>query len=652
MDSSSPQIYRPLQTNEIRLTEILSDCFTRPAQCKLSYVSLDTLSCYSALSYTWTQPLSTSNASSDPIAEILVDGKSLQISANLEQALVGSQVLRGKTLWVDAICIDQSNVHERNGQVLLMGSIFTQAFEVVVWLGPSSANSDLGFRFLHELASHVQNPDRFMWLQSIAEDTAYFDRWKAFRDLILRPWWKRAWVVQEFVLGRTTVFCCGHSQMDGQTMELVDELLFDGWAKVFLKPAFLSLRLNSRVLDTMRNLHSLKRRRCAGRPVGLLTLLSMTKETYATDERDFLFAKWGLGGNVATDICKPNYTKATATVCEEFAKSYIEKRKNLYVICHAGMTPRLNPSLSTWVPDWGTKRPIYPLRCSWTEDPTKWPCFNAHRNTTPKVSFDEVGGLCLLQAEGVLYDEIDGVQYDPWAHRPPEHAHGIQSRGTNNAYSSKEAAFDALVRTVVADTDRWIWSYDGVSDPVQAPETFKSLFARYCQVCNHLLESMNTPQGEMPNFPRPASPSNIEKRWHGMRNLRLGEWFLRDLQEDYLQGDLIDMLSKSALPESAQFKPILAHPLWPAFEHSLGQAMYHRRVFTTVKGFLGLGSRTLTSGDRICILLGCPVPVILRPDGGQYRLIGECYVHGIMNGETMMPSVTGTEPLAELLPIL
>jgi hypothetical protein len=38
-------------------------------------------------------------------------------------------------------------------------------------------------------------------------------------------------------------------------------------------------------------------------------------------------------------------------------------------------------------------------------------------------------------------------------------------------------------------------------------------------------------------------------------------------------------------------------------------------------------------GDVIAVLLGGTVPFLLREDGHNYRLIGDCYVHGIMDGE-------------------
>ena len=46
-----------------------------------------------------------------------------------------------RVLWVDAICIDQDNIPERDAQVQLMGNIYRTAGRVIVWLGPEADNS-------------------------------------------------------------------------------------------------------------------------------------------------------------------------------------------------------------------------------------------------------------------------------------------------------------------------------------------------------------------------------------------------------------------------------------------------------------------------------------------------------------------------------
>jgi hypothetical protein len=57
------------------------------------------------------------------------------------------------------------------------------------------------------------------------------------------------------------------------------------------------------------------------------------------------------------------------------------------------------------------------------------------------------------------------------------------------------------------------------------------------------------------------------------------------------------------------------------------------------KSLFGLAPRGTKEGDLICILLGCSVPVILRPDSSRktkkYELLGEAYIYGMMNGDAL-----------------
>ena len=60
-----------------------------------------------------------------------------------------------------------------------------------------------------------------------------------------------------------------------------------------------------------------------------------------------------------------------------------------------------------------------------------------------------------------------------------------------------------------------------------------------------------------------------------------------------------------------------------------------RRLFTTIKGYLGMALETSQKGDVICVLLGCTTPIALRPVGNRFRYVGECYLHGLMEGKAM-----------------
>jgi hypothetical protein len=63
--------------------------------------------------------------------------------------------------------------------------------------------------------------------------------------------------------------------------------------------------------------------------------------------------------------------------------------------------------------------------------------------------------------------------------------------------------------------------------------------------------------------------------------------------------------------------------------------MNRRRLFTGSRNVPGLAPWDAEAGDKICVLLGCRFPVVLRREGDQYVLIGEAYVEGMMDGQAM-----------------
>ena len=61
-----------------------------------------------------------------------------------------------------------------------------------------------------------------------------------------------------------------------------------------------------------------------------------------------------------------------------------------------------------------------------------------------------------------------------------------------------------------------------------------------------------------------------------------------------------------------------------------------RRLIVTLDGMLGFLPHNAQQGDSVFILLECNVPIVLRAVGnGQYKVVGACYLYGIMEGEAM-----------------
>jgi hypothetical protein len=94
---------------------------------------------YEALSYVW-------GSVTDTTHRLICSGQHVSITRNLNEALLHLRYTdRVRVLWVDAVCVDQSNVSERNHQVCQMGEIYQQASQVVVWLGAGDPLEDYSF---------------------------------------------------------------------------------------------------------------------------------------------------------------------------------------------------------------------------------------------------------------------------------------------------------------------------------------------------------------------------------------------------------------------------------------------------------------------------------------------------------------------------
>lgn len=71
------------------------------------------------------------------------------------------------------------------------------------------------------------------------------------------------------------------------------------------------------------------------------------------------------------------------------------------------------------------------------------------------------------------------------------------------------------------------------------------------------------------------------------------------------------------------------------FGVEFSQVCDQRRIFRTANGRLGVGPKIMESGDIIAVLYGCQVPYVLREYGEYHRIVGECYVYGMMQGEAV-----------------
>ena len=142
--------YEPLcETRSFRLVIIHSGSQDAPLKCSMKTCTLDSSPGFQALLYTWGSPYPDEDGNSAgerSSGDLKLPTRSCHLDCSEGYLLVTNNLLdalyqfRDNTsdlqLWVDAICINQSDVRERTSQVALMSDIYYVAEAIIVWLGP------------------------------------------------------------------------------------------------------------------------------------------------------------------------------------------------------------------------------------------------------------------------------------------------------------------------------------------------------------------------------------------------------------------------------------------------------------------------------------------------------------------------------------
>lgn len=177
--------YRPLRPDEIRLMDI--EAGIQPV-CNLRVVNLKQQPDYHALSYYWGAPVVPSE-----LKAVKVDKSQVMLRPNIYSFLWHLTARFGSiTVWFDVLCINQKDTTERSQQVAMMGNIYSAATSVYVWLGDGDADSNYAFDYVNKNGRHGPIPSQY------------------FEQIILRPYWTRLWVIQEFALAKRISIICGN----------------------------------------------------------------------------------------------------------------------------------------------------------------------------------------------------------------------------------------------------------------------------------------------------------------------------------------------------------------------------------------------------------------------------------------------------------
>jgi hypothetical protein len=175
---------------------------------------------YETLSYTWGDQTDTRG--------IVINGEGFRVTANLEAALRSLRLkhrFEGRyRLWVDAICIDQENLHERARQVAKMREIYAISFAAVGWLGEEKDGSEQALELLDNLASFYDPAHDFKakdLVEKLKDDPSYLGTgcWLALCSLFERSYWSRPWVIREIAMSSSDMIMhCGGKSLSWERL--------------------------------------------------------------------------------------------------------------------------------------------------------------------------------------------------------------------------------------------------------------------------------------------------------------------------------------------------------------------------------------------------------------------------------------------------
>ncbi|EUC47207.1 hypothetical protein COCMIDRAFT_52629, partial [Bipolaris oryzae ATCC 44560] len=179
--------YSHLPFNSFGLLELVpGKSLSADIHCRLRSHQLNSAPPYEALSYTWGDEEST--------CRISLDGLPFDIRPNLRNALRRlRQSSSTRTIWIDAICINQNNKDEKSIQVPLMRNIYTRAERVIAWLGEEMVDSAVALNFIPDLTDIAKSDTESNWLLHI-EDDRFLRRMISLAHLFSLPWWQRIWI--------------------------------------------------------------------------------------------------------------------------------------------------------------------------------------------------------------------------------------------------------------------------------------------------------------------------------------------------------------------------------------------------------------------------------------------------------------------------
>jgi hypothetical protein len=268
--------HEPLDTTtgSVRLLRLLDGPDDSTICCELFQTTIPIKQTYSALSYEWGDPTpaKTINVNeTEFVVQPNLHAFLWQLRSNLRKSAEDKDSLP-VILWVDAICIDQHSVSERNHQVGLMNQIYSQAKQTIAWLGEEAdGSSELARLINHHICQlQTESPGRDVTTlsEAIAASIEIDPQWRqacyCLTQFVHRSYWARVWIIQEVTLASCVILCVGADQLPHGSLTLLAALMTDNF-----------------MLKNLRSFHELWIVRGIGQLVRKKTKHSIMQLTYA-----------------------------------------------------------------------------------------------------------------------------------------------------------------------------------------------------------------------------------------------------------------------------------------------------------------------------------------------------------------------------------
>lgn len=648
--------YNHLPKGFIRLLELEAGDGSTPLAARFLETDVTNPCSYTALSYVWG-----SGVAVDTI--VLNQFVVLPVRPNLHRALCA---LRRKdvptVLWVDAICIDQAKIEERNDQVRLMTDIYRNAREVVAWLGEENDATESDIHSLQVCDERFKGKaeDPLPRFQAIDGAVA---RCMLFKDVLLTsilksPWFRRMWILQEAIVNRNLTFRSGTRSFQLDSLVRCIAFYHNQCLRLGIADATVDGGEEDPPIPMILNLFKLRHMFLIdGEKPGLRQLLRLSKASQATDAKDYIFALLGIAKDTEVLGLVPNYDQLWGNVHVRAAEALLDQYGLMTVVAYKGITLRPLPSpYPSWIPEWYDPNRIesFMSKSQEASEVCGIPLYKAGSRMALETGI--IRGT-ILHLTGRLVDTIikleEGVREHPFLTTElGSAATSIELGRFQNwvaacvdiakscvPYPSSGGVANAMLRTLIADS---------TPNLVRAPPIFVGGLLSWLEFddpeSKKMYQELISRFTELYIQQHSEAPKIVEIR----EMTAILEWLWSDLKinaENFIDGILSYFITDNVASDTnadlgteGQDEASLegaTHGLGTSPLVALTSACRGRVFCATGKKYVGLVPFNAQLGDSICVLPGASTPFVLRREGDTFRFVGDCYIHGLMDGEVV-----------------